>query len=198
MTDDQRPPDPQPPAPEPPEPGPESESESESEPEFADIDGIAAQALARARQAARDKGLRPGSKPRRRRRSAGSTSPAGYASGRDPALVGEQLEALLAERGWHTDVAAGAVIGRWAQIVGPAVADHAQPLTFTDGVLVVRAESSAWASQLVLLRAQLLARIADEVGPDVVADLRIVGPAAPRWIRGRRTAPGRGPRDTYG
>lgn len=167
------------------------------------VEALAAAALARARQAARAKGLRPGSKVRKGRLGRGGAAAAGAsgpgAAGRDPALLGEQVEALLAERGWHTDVSAGAVIGRWAAIVGPQIAEHATPTAFTDGVLTVRAGSSAWATQLGFLRSQLLGRIADEVGPGVVDELRIVGPGAPSWSRGKRRAPGgRGPRDTYG
>ena len=65
-------------------------------------------------------------------------------------------------------------------------------------MLTVRAESTAWATQLQLLTASLLASIADGVGEGVVNELRVVGPSAPSWVRGPRRVAGRGPRDTYG
>ena len=162
----------------------------------------AALALARARKAARDKGLRPGSRPARRRTSAAARTPGPSSGsgpdGRDPQLLGDQLDHLMDDRGWQVDLAVGSVMGRWPQIVGADVAAHATPVTFQDGVLTVRAESTAWATQLTLLTSVLLGRLAEEAGEGTVTELKIVGPAAPSWSKGRRRVAGRGPRDTYG
>ena len=157
----------------------------------------AASALARARAAAKAKGLRPGLKPRRRTKDV----PVGERStgGRDPRLLGDQLDQFVVERGWTVDVAVGAVIGRWPQIVGPEIAQHCTPVDFVEGALTVRADSTAWATQLRLLSSSLLARLAEDVGEGTVAELKVVGPGAPSWSRGQRGAnDGRGPRDTYG
>lgn len=106
---------------------------------------------------------------------------------------------MVSERGWEVDVAAGAVLGRWTEIVGVEVAAHTAAVSFEDGVLTVRCDSTAWATQLRLLESMLMQRIAEDVGPGVVVALRIVGPSAPSWKHGpRRVAGGRGPRDTYG
>ena len=161
----------------------------------------AALALAWARKAAADKGLRPGSKPLRRRRR--QDQPAGTPSGsapdaRDPMLIGEQLDRFVADRGWEVDVAVGSVVGRWPQIVGPDVAEHVRPVSFTDGVLTVRAETTAWATQMTLLTSVLLGRLEQEVGPGTVTAVHVHGPSGPSWAKGPRRAPGRGPRDTYG
>ena len=163
-----------------------------------DVDAAAA-ALARARAKAAEAGLRPGSAPQRRRRVGSGGAAEGRRDGRDFALIGDQVEAIVTDRGWDVDVAAGSVMGRWPQIVGVELAAHAAPVTFEDGVLTVRCDSTAWATQLRLMQSQLLARITEDVGAGVVVELRIVGPTAPSWSRGpRRTAGGRGPRDTYG
>lgn len=156
------------------------------------------QALSRARANARDKGLRPGLKPVRRRRP-GAGAETARTAGRDPGLLGDQLDRLVADRGWKVDVAVGAVMGRWPAIVGPEVAQHCAPVTFESGVLTIRADSTAWATQIRLLSSSILARLEAEVGPGTVTDLRITGPSAPSWSRGpRRSTDGRGPRDTYG
>ncbi|WP_083454733.1 DciA family protein, partial [Nostocoides japonicum] len=153
---------------------------------------------------ARSKGLRPGSRPSRRRQDvpADARHPVGGRDprdGRDPHLLGEEVETFIAERGWEVDVAAGSVIGRWSAIVGPQIAQHCAPVSFELGVLVVRAESTAWATQLRLLASSLLARLAAEAGEGVVTELRIVGPSARSWTHGPRVvSDGRGPRDTYG
>jgi predicted nucleic acid-binding Zn ribbon protein len=161
----------------------------------------AALALARARKAAADKGLRPGLKPLRRRRPA--NQPQGTPSGsgpdaRDPMLIGEQLEKFVADRGWEVDVAVGSVIGRWSQLVGPDIAEHVQPVSFENGILTLRAVSTAWATQMRLLTSVLLGRLEEEVGAGTVTEVVVTGPSGPTWAKGRRRAPGRGPRDTYG
>ena len=165
------------------------------------IADAAASALARARVAAVEKGFRPGLRPKRRRRPAGAEPMlSGTArDGRDPALLGDQLDRLLVDRGWKLDVAVGSVMGRWPQIVGPDIAAHVEPQSFTDGVLTLRADSTAWATQMRLLTSSVLARVEEEIGVGSVTELRVLGPSAPSWRKGSRRSPdSRGPRDTYG
>lgn len=165
------------------------------------IADAAAGALARARQGAADRGLRPGMRPLRRHRPGGPapTMSGSGRDGRDPALLGEQLDRILVDRGWKVDVAVGAVMGRWSEIVGPDIALHIQPVTFTEGVLTVQADSTAWATQMKLLASSVLARVEEEIGAGAVAELKVLGPSAPSWRRGPRRSPdSRGPRDTYG
>lgn len=166
------------------------------------VEDAARSALERARGVAASRGLRPGMKPRRRRVRRGIDAGEGNAfsaTGRDPELLSDQLERMIADRGWKTDVAAGSVMSRWPDLVGEQVAQHSQPVAYEDGVLTVRAESTAWATQLRLLTSTILGRLAEEVGPETVVELRVVGPSAPSWRKGpRRSSGGRGPRDTYG
>jgi predicted nucleic acid-binding Zn ribbon protein len=172
---------------------------SVSHPETDTADTAAASALARAREAARARGLRPGSKPLRKRHGqSGRDLTDSGRDGRDPSLLGDQMDRLLLDRGWNIDVAIGAVMGRWPAIVGDEVAAHCTPVTFQDGVLVVRADSTAWATQLRLLSSSILGRLEKEVGKDTVTELRVQGPSAPSWSHGPRKSTGPGPRDTYG
>ena len=113
-------------------------------------------------------------------------------------MLGDQMDRLLLDRGWNVDVAVGAVMGRWADIVGSNVAEHCKPVTFSDGVLTVRADSTAWTTQMRLMSSSILGRLETEVGKDAVTELRVQGPSAPSWNRGPRKSTGPGPRDTYG
>lgn len=131
--------------------------------------------------------------PRRRRGWSGARP-----DDRDPQPLGRLASRLVADRGWAGRVSTGLVFGRWAQLVGPEVAEHAEPVSLIAGELVVRASSTAWATQLRLLQRQLVARITAGVGPGVVIRLRVQGPASPNWVHGPRHVRGRGPRDTYG
>ena len=136
-----------------------------------------------------------------RRRSAGSrrrwSGPGPDA--RDPQPLGRLTRDLAKQQGWTAQVAEGMVFGQWNAVVGHQIADHATPAALNDGVLSVTAESTAWATQLRLMQAQLLAKIAAAVGNGVVTALKITGPTAPSWRKGPLRAPGgKGPRDTYG
>lgn len=117
---------------------------------------------------------------------------------RDPQLFGSVTRDVARNRGWSGRVAEGSVFGRWPGVVGEQIAAHAAPTSLTDGVLTVSAESTAWATQLRMVQAQLLAKIAAVVGDGVVTSLKIVGPTGPSWRKGRYHIAGRGPRDTYG
>ncbi|BCO33570.1 hypothetical protein BMW24_018730 [Mycobacterium heckeshornense] len=117
---------------------------------------------------------------------------------RDPQPLGAVARELAKQRGWSARVAEGTVLGQWASVVGHQIADHATPTGLNDGVLKIAAESTAWATQLRIMQAQLLAKIAAAVGDGVVTSLKISGPAAPSWRKGPLHIAGRGPRDTYG
>ena len=135
--------------------------------------------------------------PRRvagRRRSWSGPGP----DSRDPQTLGSVTSDLAKTRGWSGRVAEGTVFGQWQAVVGEQIAEHATPTALRDGVLSVSAESTAWATQLRMVQGQLLAKIAAAVGDGVVTSLRIVGPVAPSWRKGRYHIAGRGPRDTYG
>ncbi|KHD76368.1 Zn-ribbon-containing RNA-binding protein [Actinoplanes utahensis] len=152
-------------------------------------------ALSRRREAARAP-RRPGTGQGRGKRLRGYSGPG--PDPRDPQLFGAMLERLVKARGWEKPKAEATVFGTWEKVVGPDIAAHSRPMRLEGGVLTVEAESTAWATQLRLLAATLLRKIAGEVGHNVVTRLNIHGPAAPSWSRGPRRVEGRGPRDTYG
>ena len=121
---------------------------------------------------------------------------------RDPQPVDEVLRRWVRDHGVAAEVGTGSVVARWAEIVGPELAERVIP----DGVrerdgqreLLLRAESTAWATQVRLLGPQILGRIRQLLGAGVVDRLSVAGPAPPRGAQGTRRVPGRGPRDTYG
>ncbi len=158
--------------------------------------------LEEARAAARERGQDAGrgrTGPLPRRRGAGRRAWSGPGPDqRDPQPLGRLTRDLAKQQGWTTQVAEGTVFGHWSSVVGAQIAEHATPAALHDGVLSVTAESTAWATQLRFMQAQVLAKIAAAVGNGVVTSLRITGPAAPSWRKGPRHIAGRGPRDTYG
>ena len=116
----------------------------------------------------------------------------------DPQPLQLAIEGLIDESGWRHAAATGSVFGRWAQIVGPELAAHTMPEGLADGELTVTADSTAWATQVRLLAAQLVRRLNTELGDGAVKRVKVRGPAAPRQPGQWRVRGGRGPRDTYG
>ena len=183
-------------------PGDGSESSSSGDPA---LDALAAaRKIARGGRAGRGGRDREVARRIRRENLAGRGRRSGYSGPgpdpeRDPQLVGSILAGHVSDRGWQRPLAEARVFAEWPALVGPDVAAHSTPQSLTDGELRISAESTAWATQLRLLSATLLARLVGELGPDVVSKLVISGPVGPSWKHGGRSVRGsRGPRDTYG
>ena len=128
----------------------------------------------------------------------GGASRAGRGRREDPQPLGAAIEGLLDDQGWRTSAAVGSVFGRWEQIVGEALAAHTRPGGFTDGELLVIADSTAWATQVRLLRAQLIRRLNSELGDGTVTGVKVRGPMPPQQRGQWRVRDTRGPRDDYG
>jgi predicted nucleic acid-binding Zn ribbon protein len=141
------------------------------------------------------------------RRSAPRTSSAprgGRLSGafpddRDPQTLDTALTRLVDDHGWQVDLKMAAMFARWAELVGAEVGAHSNAESFADGKLVVRTDSTAWATQLKLLAPAIVDRLNDDLGHGTVVVIEVLGPHAPSWKHGPRSVRGaRGPRDTYG
>ena len=136
---------------------------------------------------------------RRRRRRAEAQSSGAYPDDRDPQTLDATIGRLVSERGWSTDVAVHGVFSRWDTIVGREVAEHCHPERFADAKLTVRADSTAWATQVRLLAPTVVRRLNEELGDGTVTAIDVQGPHVPSWSKGFRSVrDGRGPRDTYG
>lgn len=133
---------------------------------------------------------------RRSRREPGSSAP--FGDGRDPRGIAEVMDQLTAHLGWNSPLAKSELLASWEELVGAETASHSTPLSIEDGVLAVSCDSTAWATQLRLMRGQILTHIAQRYPDAGIQTLRFDGPGVPSWKRGPRSIPGRGPRDTYG
>lgn len=116
-----------------------------------------------------------------------------------PATFGQGIAELLAARGWDGELAVARVLAEWPQTVGPDVSANSTPVSLTNGTLTLKAESTAWATQLRLLNRELLEKIAERFGDGVVTSIVARGPSGPpRQTGGWRSPDSRGPRDTWG
>ena len=132
-------------------------------------------------------------------RTGDATVSGAHPDDRDPQLIGSQVERLVADQGWELELRVRGVFARWPELVGADVGAHCAPESFADGKLVVRAESTAWATQLTLLAPALVRRLNEDLGEGTVTIIDVLGPHLPAWGKGRRrTRDSRGPRDTFG
>ncbi|MCP4605533.1 MAG: DUF721 domain-containing protein [Proteobacteria bacterium] len=72
------------------------------------------------------------------------------------------------QRGVHPEIWA-----RWCEIVGEDLAQRVIPRILIAGTLTVAVANSSWMQQLTYLKPTLLDRFAEEVGPNVVKDIRL-------------------------
>lgn len=133
---------------------------------------------------------------KRVRQESGSSVP--FGAGRDPRGLGETITSLTTQLGWNSPLAQSDLLASWSEIAGEETAKHSKPAGINEGVLSVRCESTAWATQLRLMRVEIMNHIVRRYPDAGIASIRFQGPDAPTWKKGPRSIPGRGPRDTYG
>ena len=90
-----------------------------------------------------------------------------------PRKVGESLDRLSRGLGLPPATATARLVQAWPEVVGEAVAAHTSPRWVRDGVLSLAVDDPVWAAQLRWLEADLLARVAEVTGPDVVREIRL-------------------------
>jgi len=127
-----------------------------------------------------------------------ATSSGAHPDDRDPQTMDATLGRFVSEQGWETELRVHGVFSRWEAIVGRDVGQHVMPESFADGRLVVRTDSTAWATQMKLLAPDVVRRLNEVLGQETVQVIDVEGPRGPSWKRGRLRVKGRGPRDTYG
>ncbi|MFG2132578.1 DUF721 domain-containing protein [Streptomyces sp. NPDC048751] len=177
-------------------PGLSGTDPSGTEPSGVDLARVALRA---AREQARARG--DAAQQRKQARRGGGLRSGARADGRDPMALGAAINRLLTERGWEAPAAVGGVMGRWPEIVGEDVAKHCVPERYDEDerVLVVRCDSTAWATNLRLLAPTLVARLNEDLGHGAVKQIKVLGPGGPARRYGPLRAPGStGPGDTYG
>jgi len=121
-----------------------------------------------------------------------------FDQGRAPKSISSTMDGLIQSFGWENKLSEGELFANWREIVGDKVAENSFPEDLSKGVLTVRCKSTAWATQLRIMGADILTKINNQLPALEVKEVRFIGPQAPSFKRGLRSVPGRGPRDTFG
>ena len=104
----------------------------------------------------------------------------------EPMRVKELLGPLGRKMGMEDGAAARRVWGAWTEIVGPDVAMHAEPTSLRAGVLRVRTESTAWATEIGYLGPEIARRANEVIGNGAIKEVKVWTSPAPIAQRGHQ------------
>ncbi len=89
-------------------------------------------------------------------------------------LLDSDLKAVLRQIGTGQKGVHPEIWARWIDIVGNDVARRAIPVNLYRGILTVAVANSSWIQQLTYIKHEILERLSEEVGPEVVREIRLV------------------------
>lgn len=86
----------------------------------------------------------------------------------------ELLGSLLGDLGVEDKIAECRAQLAWDKAVGPSLARYAHPLRVHKGCLEVAVPSAVWRSQLSFMQNDIVARINEEVGREIIRELKLI------------------------
>lgn len=92
---------------------------------------------------------------------------------RDPAPIKAVLGDVGKRLGVESALQTGTLWRRWREIVGPEIADHAEPTSLKEGVLRVRADSAAWATEIGYLGPEIARKANAMARSTLVREVRV-------------------------
>jgi len=92
----------------------------------------------------------------------------------EPVALGDSLAAVGRELGMAAPDAFATVAAAWPEIVGAALAGHAEVRSIRDGVCTIAVDGPGWATQLRYAERQVVERAERRCGPGVVTSIRVV------------------------
>ena len=84
------------------------------------------------------------------------------------------LPALLKELRLDEAAAGWRAVADWPALAGERIAKRTRAVGFRDGVMTIEVEGSAWMHELGFLKRELVRRANQQVGANVVRDVRFV------------------------
>lgn len=93
------------------------------------------------------------------------------ASNRYASEIGSLLEQILAGKGLDKKLRQYRAWSVWDEVVGPQIAQNAQPLRIRESTLEVRVANAAWMQQLQLLKPKILKELNSRLGEESLTDI---------------------------
>jgi predicted nucleic acid-binding Zn ribbon protein len=82
------------------------------------------------------------------------------------------LPGLMRELGLEESATGWRAVSEWPALAGERVARHSRATGFRDGVLTVEVEGSAWMHELGFLKRELVRRVSDHLGAEIVREVK--------------------------
>ena len=92
----------------------------------------------------------------------------------EPVPLRDAIAAVGRELGLPPADVVGALAEQWEDIVGPAVARHAEVRSVRDGECTIVVDGPAWATQLRYAATDLVRRVNERCGEGAVRSLKVV------------------------
>lgn len=92
---------------------------------------------------------------------------------RAPEPLGDVLDGVVDSRDWAERLRGTRVLTQWPRVVGEDLARRCEPVRLAGGILLVRASSRAWATELSYLTGRIIRRANALIGDDLVEDVQI-------------------------
>lgn len=93
--------------------------------------------------------------------------------GADPQPLIAALQRVARRPGWQARLRGARIHEHWTAIAGEQLARHVEPVRLAGGVLVLRAVSPLWATQVRYLSAELAERANDVLGAGEVTKVTV-------------------------
>lgn len=92
----------------------------------------------------------------------------------EPIPLRDALASVGRELGLGAPDVLASLSAQWSDIVGPAIAEHAQVRSVRDGECTIVVDGPAWATQLRYAASDLVARVNERCGEGSVASVKVV------------------------
>jgi len=88
--------------------------------------------------------------------------------------IAEIIRRVLSRKGLEKGIKEAEVLGKWPQIAGTVLANHAEAVAIEKGILFLRVMDSAWRNELSLLSEELIKKINDDFGEKRVNRIHLI------------------------
>ena len=88
--------------------------------------------------------------------------------------LGNSISALLKTYGIEKKVKEYQVIVEWPEIVGKKISKASKAEKVVDEILFIKVKNSAWRTELLFMKNQILKKIDEKVGVGIIKDIRFI------------------------
>jgi len=94
--------------------------------------------------------------------------------GKEPEKISGSIMDALSKMGIAERLRRQQAVTRWKEAVGEIIGAQTEALKIDGDTLVVKVYQAAWRQQLIFLKDELLAKLENEIGKELIKDIRFV------------------------